>query len=237
MQVLRNFVANALRFTQEGSVEVRAEAEGAWVRFAVRDTGVGIAAEDLERIFEEFEQVGSGPVRGGRGTGLGLALCRRLAGVLGGEVGVESTPGTGSTFWLRLPAHHAGLVPGSGPVLVVDDDEAARYVVASLLRPLGWAIVEAAGGTEALLALRGAPPALVVLDLQMPEVDGERVLVELRRDPRTAHVPVVVHSSRVLDAPGRARLEALQASVLDKSRTSRDALLRAMTSAAEKVAA
>ena len=103
-QILRNFISNAYKFTQHGSVVVTARLEpGERVRFSVADTGIGIAPEDLPHLFEDFVQVGSPGMRSIRGTGLGLSLCRRFAGLLGGYVEVESTPGVGSTFHAVLP--------------------------------------------------------------------------------------------------------------------------------------
>lgn len=109
-QILRNFVSNALKFTEEGEIRVSAEldGDGEHVVFRVRDTGIGIAPEDQERIFQDFAQVESRLQRRAGGTGLGLPLSRKLAELLGGSVGVQSTPGAGSTFWVRLPLNHPG---------------------------------------------------------------------------------------------------------------------------------
>ncbi|UTI66837.1 ATP-binding protein [Paraconexibacter antarcticus] len=234
-QILRNFIANALKFTERGTVTVTAEADAGWLSVRVADTGIGIPEDALGRIFEEFTQGDRAPVRGGRGTGLGLALAQRLAGLLGGAVGAESVVGEGSTFWLRVPLRHAGLSPGDGPILIVDDDEPARYVIASLLKPLGWSTLEAAGGAAALTTIRDTPPAAVVLDLQMPGLDGRSVLKRLRSEPVTARLPVVIHTAAALASTDRAHLDALGAVVLDKARTSRDSLLRALSAASDKV--
>ncbi len=233
--VLANLLANALRHTEQGEVRVRAREEDGGVVLEVADTGRGIAAEDLDRIFDEFQQVGGAAARGGRGTGLGLPLARKLAGLLGGELGVRSTPGRGSTFTLRLPVRHAGLVPGDRPVLVVDDEEPARYVVAALLRPLGWGITEAASGEEALACVGREVPAAVVLDLELPAMDGGAVLSALRGRADTAAIPVVISSSRPLGRAEVAAFDRLDAEVLEKGRLTSGRLVEALGRAAGRV--
>jgi signal transduction histidine kinase len=242
VQILRNLVANALKFTPAGEVLVAAEArdDGAVVVFTVRDTGVGIAQADLPRVFEEFVQVSGEHQRGRQGTGLGLPLARKLAGLLGGTIDAASVVGQGTTFTVALPV----LAPGDGAalprltetmdpastILVVDDDETARYVVGAHLRDSAWDVVMAPDGDVALRAIANGPPAAVILDLAMPGLDGFEVLRRLREDPATAALPVVVHTSRLLDPREAARLDGLGARVLDKSTTSRAELLTVLTS-------
>jgi signal transduction histidine kinase len=112
VQVLRNFVSNAVKFTEQGEIRVSVERDGDFVTLAVRDTGVGIAAADLDRIFDDFTQVENPRQRHVRGTGLGLPLSRKIAGLLGGSVGVESELGVGSRFWIRVPIVHPLSEPG-----------------------------------------------------------------------------------------------------------------------------
>ena len=148
-QILRNFISNALKFTEHGTVRVRAEraADGETVVFSVQDSGIGIAPEDQEIIFEEFTQVPNPLQRKVKGTGLGLPLCRKLASLLGGEVSVASVPGEGSTFFARIPIRHAApapeveimapaqeAAPSGAMVLVVEDDEATRVLYERYLR-------------------------------------------------------------------------------------------------------
>jgi signal transduction histidine kinase/CheY-like chemotaxis protein len=234
VQVVRNLVSNAVKFTRDGEVAVSAEAEGGELVLRVADTGIGIAEEHLERIFDEFVQVPGELQREARGTGLGLPLSRKLVELLGGRLTVASKVGAGTTFTVRVPltyvAPDAGREPESpeGAVLVVDADEAARYVVRAHLRDSAWRVAEAAGGEAALAAVDRGLPVAVVLDLSMPDMDGIEVLDRLRARYGARQLPVVVHTSRLLDAAARRSLEAHGAVILDKSSTSRAALLTAL---------
>jgi signal transduction histidine kinase/CheY-like chemotaxis protein len=235
IQILRNLVSNAIKFTKRGEVLVRAEDHGATVRFEVSDTGIGIAPADLPRIFEEFVQLPSDLQLHGHGTGLGLPLTRKLIGLLGGELAVESELGSGTTFAVTIPAGRP--VAGSegqdlsGAVLIVDDDETARYVLQAHLRDTAWRTVTAEGGAEALAALDASLPAALILDLAMPDIDGLEVLRRLRSNPRTAALPVVIHSSKTLEPSEADQLSSFGALVLDKSATSRSQLLETLSAA------
>src|SRR5499426_4039610 len=160
-QILRNFISNALKFTERGEVRVRGTlaAEGDDVTFYVSDTGVGIAAADRARIFEEFTQVENPLQRHAKGTGLGLPLCRKLARLLGGDVAVESEIGVGSTFSLTIPARFSEEEKKPEPsakgerletlrsksrLLLIDDEESARYLIKKMLGRLPWLVDEAA---------------------------------------------------------------------------------------------
>ena len=225
-QILRNFLSNALKFTERGEIRVTARLapDGASVVCSVADTGIGIAAEDQERIFEEFTQLDNPVQKRVRGTGLGLPLVRKLATLLGGHVSVESTLGVGSTFTATIPLVYAGaeaqaaptsegpvLDPARIPVLVVDtrrsprillidDDEIYRYLVRTRLAEARFAVQEAAGGAEGLLQARAQRPDAIVLDLVMPEMSGFEVLARLKQDPLTADIPVVVLTSKTLSS-------------------------------------
>jgi signal transduction histidine kinase len=228
-QILRNLLSNALKFTERGEVRLRARLDGGGrgVVIAVSDTGIGIAPEDQTRIFEEFGQLEHAMQRKVKGTGLGLALSRRLAELLGGDLSVESTPGKGSTFRLVLPLsidaepeplHSPPPAVRAAPrVLVIDDDEISRYVVRGLADEMGMACDEAAGGVEGLESVSRQTPSVVVLDLVMPDLPGGEVLRRLRADPATAALPVVIATSQALEPAERAALEALGAVVLGKS--------------------
>ncbi|HET7473927.1 MAG TPA: ATP-binding protein [Candidatus Limnocylindrales bacterium] len=226
-QIVRNFVSNALKFTFSGSVTITPQfaADRGRLRIEVTDTGIGIAAEHLDRIFDEFVQVTGSHQVGVKGSGLGLSVSRGLAGVLGGEVGATSTLGEGSTFWVEIPAIHAA---GSGAddaptdlaagptVLVVDDDPTARYLVRHQLAPHGLRLIEAATGAAGLDLVRAERPAVVVLDLTMPDADGLDILAELRADRTTRTLPVIVHTGRELTAGERHRIEAANAQLVRK---------------------
>jgi signal transduction histidine kinase/CheY-like chemotaxis protein len=235
-QVLRNLVSNALKFTRTGEVRVcaRLDQKQGTVAFVVADTGIGIADEDQERIFEEFEQV-QGPLQAGvRGTGLGLAVSQHLAAVLGGAISVDSTPGVGSTFKLSIPVQYSDAksparlstrsdgspIPGvqaggRKAAIVIDDDEMSRYLAVHALLSLGLRVTEAGDGETGLRAVREEPPDLIVLDLRMPGIDGFDVLEELKHTPDTAAIPVVVQTGMTLSRHERARLTPA-VTVLDK---------------------
>ena len=345
-QILRNFISNAIKFTEQGEIRViAASAEAGAVRFSVSDSGIGIAPQDQERIFEQFAQIDSQRQRSVKGTGLGLPLTRKLAELLGGRVELQSRVGAGSTFSVVLPKIHpsvaeadsrepllvatasratftpsvadfekltglrvrfidppaieqairdlspaavlvdvrtsAGwaavataanafpdiplLVAGrsadepraraatadafvsepfsadalvgclraarqhhSGPlVLLIDDGEMARYVASKQLA--GFArIVEARNADEGLRMAREAVPAVIVLDLSMPELDGFKALDQLAAEPVTAGIPVVVHTSMHLSAAQLDRIRAHAKAIVDKKHAPPGVLLAAV---------
>jgi len=233
-QVLRNFISNALKFTERGEVHVSAhfESQANRVVFAVRDTGVGIAAADHERVFEEFSQVDSQLQRGKHGTGLGLPLSRQLAELLGGEVWLESEPGQGSTFYLAIPVQlgvsqatsNAKPAPAGDRkrILIVDDDETFRYVLRQILNEQHrYDVLEATDGQHGLDRIHESQPDLVILDLQMPRVSGIEVLQILRSEAATNALPVIVSTSLHIDAELTAKLPA-GIPILPKQALSRD---------------
>ena len=182
-QILRNFVSNALKFTERGlvKVEARLSPDGREVTFAVSDTGIGIALEDREMVFEEFTQVHSALQRRVKGTGLGLPLCRRLAKLLGGDVSVESEPGAGSTFFARIPVAYRDPVapasrrslPGRAPpvgnwVLVVEDDEATSLVYEKYLQDTRFPPFSVSSLAAAVQVMKTHRPAAVILDILLP---------------------------------------------------------------------
>jgi len=233
-QILRNLISNALKFTEHGEVRVRADydAERRQMIFAVSDTGIGIAAEHHERIFEEFAQVENPLQARVRGTGLGLPLSRRLAELLGGTITVDSRPGHGSVFRLQITAAIRPAPDAPAPasiaqplwrVLIIDDDALDRYVLRQALQRPGVEVIEAPGGEAGLRLAHEQRPQLIVLDLKMPNVDGYAVLDALQSDPVLAAIPVLVATSSALDAATHARLSRAHA-VMAKGDVTRDAL-------------
>ena len=238
-QILRNLISNALKYTERGEVRVSAEMDGAnQVVISVADTGIGIAPEHQERVFEEFEQVEGAHQLKAKGTGLGLPLARKLTELLAGSITLKSDLGLGSTFFIRLPVAHpsAAEAPENGflsafekkKILLVDDDEAARYVLRGLLAEAGLSaasMIEAASGPEGLRLAEAFRPGLIFLDLRMPGMDGLAVLAALREKAATADVPVIVNTSAQLSDAERATLAARAAGVLSKNETDRLAVL------------
>lgn len=205
-QILRNFISNALKFTEAGEVRVSASVlpDGATIAFRVADTGIGIDPEDQERIFLEFTQIDSPQQRRVRGTGLGLPLCRRLAELLGGTVSVESTPGLGSTFTTTLPVVWPGAAqsvgeswepqPGRVPVLIVEDGLDQILLYERYLAGNEWQVIVARSLREAQDALGQALPRAILLDIELGGENGWSFLTELKRREATRAVPVVVVS-------------------------------------------
>jgi CheY-like chemotaxis protein/two-component sensor histidine kinase len=235
-QILRNFISNALKFTLAGEVAVTAElGMHDTVIFAVRDTGLGISPKDQLVIFEEFTQIDSELQRKTKGTGLGLPLTRKLAELLGGEVSVRSQLGEGSTFSVvvprvykprgETPAARVHVVPNSGKslkLLLVDDDEIARYVLRSLLSGLATEIAEVSSGFEVPKAIRKQRPDGIFLDLVMPGLSGLETLRLLKQDPDNADIPVIVHTSKVLNAEEREEIMRHAVDILPKMSNSRE---------------
>ncbi|HEX5081452.1 MAG TPA: response regulator, partial [Blastocatellia bacterium] len=182
--------------------------------------------------------------RHAKGTGLGLPLCRRLARLLGGDVAVESELGAGSTFSVTVPAcYSAGEkepaapvegrrleTPRSGPrLLLIDDDESARYVIKKLLGASSWLVDEAGGGEEGVRMARKARPDLILLDLKMPGLSGFETLSRLKGDPVISETPVIIVTSQTLTPEERKDLTARANAILSKEGLSRERLLEAIT--------
>jgi len=239
-QILLNLLSNAIKFTSKGEVELGLSRDGGQLIFWVRDSGPGIAPEHWESIFNAFTQVDGSASRHHEGTGLGLTISRKLADMIGGRIQVQSTPGHGSTFTLILPIqpreatlpirnHRIAPPLETAPsrILVVDDNEVARLQIRSVLEDTGYEVIETSGGMEALAALdQGEIPALVILDLMMPGMDGFEVVHQLRAQPRTAHLPILVLTAKELNTGERGMLIRNRVEeLIQKGRLNRDQLL------------
>ncbi|SED15831.1 PAS domain S-box-containing protein [Amycolatopsis tolypomycina] len=276
-KVVFNLLSNAVKFTFDGAIRVTSTVDGGDAVVAVSDTGIGIDAAELPRLFERFHRIPSARARSNEGSGIGLALVRELVGMHGGSVAVESAPGAGTTFRVRLPvgtrhlpAEHVVTEPtvteptagglGSGVpygeaaepyvqealrwlpdeeqaarpapagtrVLVADDNADMRDYLVRLLRD-DYAVTAVRDGVEAFAAACADPPELIISDVMMPRLDGLGLLAELRADPRTAAVPVLLLSAR---AGQEAAVDGLAAGADDylvKPFSARELLARVRT--------
>ena len=222
-QVFTNLLSNAIKFTPDGGhVDVQVASTGDRAVVSIHDTGIGIAEEDLARVFDEFFQIEGAYARTQEGTGLGLPLARRLVEMHGGRLTAQSGSGTGSTFSFWLPVHEAARTDfgTKGPlVLIVDDDADTRKLLAGIIAPLGLAIAVAKDGEQALELVALTAPTLVLLDLAMPTLDGWGVLARL--DPA---VPVVVLTSADLNPAQEQYLHTRTVAVMQKGTFGRKAL-------------
>lgn len=217
LQILLNLLGNAIKFTDHGQVGLRvtsdslADANGRLTLcFEVSDSGVGMSADQLESIFQPFEQVGEAQRRLG-GTGLGLSISRQLARMMGSEIEVASTAGTGSRFWFTLEVEPAAaaMVPSAAErevsgylgerktILIVDDIPANRHMLRDLLTGMGFEIQLACNGQEALDSVRAHPPHAVLMDIVMPVMDGLQATQQIRLLPDTAALPIIAISASV----------------------------------------
>jgi signal transduction histidine kinase/CheY-like chemotaxis protein len=216
-QILRNLVSNAVKFTERGEVRVRAELAGEGrIAFSVSDTGIGIAPSDQDRVFEEFTQVDSHIQRRVRGTGLGLPLSRKLAQVLGGTLEVRSAIGEGSTFTLTIPLVHEEIRemgeivkkaevidPTLTPVLVLEDDRKTLFLYERYLSRSGFQVLPARTVDEARAVLARTRPAAIVFDVMLEGETTWSLVEEIKHDPRTCDIPLMVVT--VVDRTEKAR--------------------------------
>ena len=252
-QVLLNLVGNAVKFTDAGAVTIvaRAVAEdegGVLLRFEVRDSGIGMTPEEMERLFSAFEQADSSTTRRFGGTGLGLAISRRLVELMGGTIGARSEPGEGATFWVELPFARSDQTPQQlatieslrgSRALVVDDLEDAREILAAMLTDFGMRADTAESGEAALEAVIGADAAgdayrLLIIDWKMPGLNGVEVALRLQELPlahRPSYLMATAYGSQI---PRDAALQAGVTRVLSKPVTPSvlcDALMESMAGA------
>jgi len=219
--ILQNLVANAVKFTEEGGVEIAVDVKSETINIAVTDTGIGISNENVSHVFEEFKQVDGSNSRKYGGTGLGLAIAKKYVELIGGSLSVESIQGKGSKFTISLPlrftahqpnievqeiehrkltpkfASHLGIVNTKGKtILLVEDNEAVIIQMKDMLETQGYNIMVARNGNEALEKIAMKIPDAMLLDLMMPEVDGFEVLKIVRAEEKTNRLPVIILTAK-----------------------------------------
>ncbi|MBI3795653.1 MAG: PAS domain S-box protein [Deltaproteobacteria bacterium] len=200
VQTLTNLLSNAIKFSPPGgTVSVRVVRQDKEAICTVQDQGRGIPADKLETIFERFQQVDTSDARHKGGTGLGLAICRSIVQQHGGRIWVESRVGTGSTFSFTVPlwseTEQAGIEPVGQPlVLVCDDDPAVLAVIEAVLEQRGYQVVTATTGQETVALAEVQQPAVILLDLLMPQMNGWETMAALKRNPVAQHIPIIIFS-------------------------------------------
>ncbi|HEU4368359.1 MAG TPA: ATP-binding protein [Methylomirabilota bacterium] len=255
-QVLLNLVGNAIKFTEAGGVWLSIDRLGGaaarpTLRFAVTDTGPGIAAEAQRRLFQEFSQLDPGAMQRFGGTGLGLAISKSIVAAMGGEIGVDSTPDRGSTFWfvVTLPVAAGDVAAEQGPapvrvaplrILVAEDNRVNQQVAAGLLQRHGHAVDVVGDGRAAVEAVRAGAYDVVLMDVHMPEMDGLEATRQIRLLPSSKHtIPIIALSASALpeetEACTAAGMDGYLAKPIDPAALAQILAGRSGTAAAEPV--
>ena len=227
-QILRNYISNAVKFTEQGEIRVSARIEDPAILFAVSDTGIGIPFEEQHLLFQEFSQLDTFLQKKTKGTGLGLALCRKLAEILEGSVSLQSEPGKGSTFFASIPLRHSmwtnSTIPDATPirVLIVDDDERSRYLMTNWLSAVELVVSEASSGEDGLVIARGQPLDIIILDLNMPGLSGFDFLNIRSQEPALAKIPVLIHTSQLLNQREEEFLQSHATAIMPKNGITRE---------------
>jgi signal transduction histidine kinase/CheY-like chemotaxis protein len=224
-QVLTNLLSNAIKFTQEGAVKLTVKTEeNGMVGFYVKDTGIGISPESRKRLFQPFSQADGTTTRRYGGTGLGLSISKRLVELMGGQIDFRSESGSGSEFWFTVPLGKAQFdaAPASEPVkpevrvnpagplriLVAEDSPVLQRIVTHQLKSLNYDVVLAKNGLEALEAIKSGHFDLVLMDWQMPELDGIQATEEIRKLAEGATVPIIAMTANAMEGDRLACLNA-----------------------------
>lgn len=209
VQVLINLLGNAVKFTDEGEVSLNISGNEKELIFNVTDTGIGITEEDQRLVFEEFRQADGSTSRKYGGTGLGLSICKKIADLLGGDLSLKSVHGKGSTFTFKTPLLFRTedkkepveklnvkklMENRKHPILVIDDDQEVRYTIGQYLKSKGYEVIFANDGQSGIKMAAEIQPFAITLDIMMPKQDGWSVLKELKENPATKDIPVIVIS-------------------------------------------
>jgi DNA-binding response OmpR family regulator len=220
IQVVVNLLSNAVKFTNHGAVTASVFQKNGSIVVGITDTGIGIAPEDHDKVFEQFKQVGDTLTDKPKGTGLGLPICKEIVEHHNGRIWLESDLGKGSTFYFSLPVMKSdepavqhihlddllkqlkrrvqqsqpALTKSNATILVVDDDDGIRSLLKQELTEAGYVVEEAANGKEAVSKIRSVRPDLVILDVMMPEMNGFDVAAILKNDPQTMEIPIIILS-------------------------------------------
>jgi CheY-like chemotaxis protein len=235
-QVLLNLLGNAIKFTQQGSVSLLVQSEHAerttaasLVSFHVKDTGIGISADARNRLFQPFSQADGTTTRRYGGTGLGLSISRRLVELMGGRIDFESEVGQGSHFWFTLPFEQAEFEPVVAPevkpaaaapvqgiaqprILVAEDSAVLQRIVVHQLKKLNYDVVLVSNGLEAVEAIKNGRFDLVLMDWQMPQLDGIQATKQIRELPEAGSVPIIAMTANAMEGD---RLSCLNAGMND----------------------